>query len=211
MSHNEADYTPTVEHAQAHQKLLQTNSRNVRLKTEAELAAQADEEAAKWAQVKEVEVKIRFPDQSTVVTTFGQDDTASTLYSTVRDCLDEQWRSEVFLLRIPGLRGKNDSISDDSHTKLIKDLQLKGRVLLNFSWDEQKASVEARSAKSVLKAELRAKAEDIKVMDAPATQADDENDPGVRVSTSRKDNNTGEEGGSSKSKVPKWLKGLSKK
>ena len=109
MSHNDADYTPTVEHAQVHQRLLQQNTRNVRLKTEAQLVAQAEEEAAKLAAVKEVDIKIRFPDQSVVQTLFGQSDSSANLYTFVRDCLEDHWRSEVFTLRIPGVRGRTRS------------------------------------------------------------------------------------------------------
>ncbi|KAJ9606436.1 hypothetical protein H2200_009397 [Cladophialophora chaetospira] len=211
MSHNESDYAPTVEHAQAHQKLLQQSSRNVRLKTEAELAAQADEEAAKWSAVTNVEIKIRFPDQSQIVTTFGQSDTAADLYVTVRDCLETQWRSKVFLLRIPGIRGKNDVISDDKGKRLIKDLQLKGRVLLTFEWDDRKASIQARSTKSVLKPELREKAKDIKLPALPDVNVDEDKDPGVKINVGKKDTGASEESGQGKSKMPKWMKGLSKK
>lgn len=211
MSHNDADYTPTVEHAQIHQKLLQQNSRNVRLKTEAELAAQADEEAAKWAAVKDVEIKIRFPDQSAVVTTFGQSDTAADLYTFVRaDCLEDQWHSEAFFLRMPGVKGKSDVIADDSSKTLIKSLQLKGRILLTFAWDDQKASIQARSTKSVLKPERRAQAEELRVVDVSSGSAYN-HDPGVPVNVGKKESGASEDGGQGKSKMPKWLKGLSKK
>lgn len=209
MSHNDADYTPTVEHAQAHQKLLQHNSRNVRLPTEAELAAQANEEAAKWAAVKEVEIKIRFPDQSAASAQFGQTDSGADLYSFVRECLDEKWRQEPFTLRNPGVRGKNEVIPDDGGKKLIQNLQLKGRVLVIFGWDDQKASIQARSTKSVLKAELKAQAQELKVQEVSVTQNEDD-DAGVKVNVSKKETSN-DDGGESKKKLPKWLKGLAKK
>jgi tether containing UBX domain for GLUT4 len=210
-SHNEADYTPTIEHAQIHQKVLQQNTRNVRLKTEAELAAQAEEEAAKWAAVKNVEVKIRFPDQSTIVTPFTQSDNAADLYHFVRECLETRWRSEVFLLRNPGIRGKNEFIPDDSGKKLIKDLQLKGRVLLTFAWDEQKASVQARSTKSVLREDLRERAQELEVKDVTMIDVEADKDPGVKINVGKMDTGKSEDSGQSKSKMPKWLKGLNKK
>ena len=209
MSHNEADYTPTVEHAQAHQKSLQQNSRNVRLKTEAELAAQADEDAAKWGAVKDVGIKIRFPDQSSVVATFSQSDTGVDLYNEVRNFLEDQWRSEAFLLRLPSVKGKSDTVPDQSNKRLIQDLQLKGRVLVTFTWDEQKASVQARSTKSILRPEVMKQAGDLQVPTVPAGNPGDGHDPGVKINVTKKD--TSEDGGQSKSKVPKWLKGLSKK
>ncbi|KIW83011.1 hypothetical protein Z517_02254 [Fonsecaea pedrosoi CBS 271.37] len=209
MSHNEADYTPTVEHAQVHQKLLQQNSRNVRLPTEAELAAQAQEEAAKWAAVKEVEIKVRFPDQSAVSARFEQGDTAADLYNFVRECLEEQYRTEPFMLRNPGIRGKNEIIPDDSAKKLITDLQLKGRVLVTFQWDDHKASLQARSVKSVLKVELREQAQEVKVQDLPTVDVEADEEPGIKVNLGTKD--TSEEPGDGKKRLPKWLKGLGKK
>lgn len=207
MSHNDADYTPTVEHAQVHQRHLLQNSRNVRLPTEAELAAQANEEAAKWAAVKEVEIKIRFPDQSAVSAKFGPTDTAADLYDFIRECLEEKWRLETFVLRNPGVRGKTEVISDDAGKTLIRDFKLKGRVLVIFGWDDNKASIQARSTKSILKEELRAQAQELKVQDVAGLVADEKDDQGVRVNIAKKEN-TAEEG---KTKLPKWLKGFSKK
>ncbi|KIV78158.1 hypothetical protein PV11_09904 [Exophiala sideris] len=206
-SHNAADYTPTVEHAQIHQKLLQQHGRNTRLPTDAEMAAKEQEDAAKWAAVQEVEVKIRFPDQSAVSAKFGQSDTGAGLYNFVRECLEEKWRSEFFLLRNPGIRGKNEVIPDDESKKLIRDVQLKGRVLVVFGWDDNKASIEARSTKSVLREELRAQAQDLKVQDVPASEED--RDAGVKVSIGKQESKH-EEGGDKK-KMPKWLKGFGKK
>lgn len=206
-SYNESDYTPTVEHAQIHQKLLSENSRNKRLPTEAEIAAQAEEEAAKWAQVDDVEIKVRFPDQSAVSSKFKQSDSGADLYSFVRDCLEDKWRSETFLLRNPGMKGKHEVIPDDPTQKLIKNLLLKGRVLVIFSWDESKASTQARGANAVLKAELRAQAQEIKVQEIP-TSAGGTDDPGIRVNLGKKEPT--DDGGEKKSKLSKFLR-LSKK
>lgn len=207
MSHNEGDYTPTVEHAHIHQKLLQQNSRNVRLPTEAELEAQANEEAAKWAAVKEVEIRIRFPDQSAVSAKFGQSDTGADLYNFVRECLEERWRQEGFTLRNPGIKGKNEVVPDVSDKKLIQHLQLRGRVLVVFGWDDHSASIEARSMKAVLKEELRSQAQELKVQDVPGV-ADERDDPGLKVNMAKKETSSEEGGGK---KMPKWLKGLTKK
>ncbi|KIW17603.1 hypothetical protein PV08_04798 [Exophiala spinifera] len=206
--YNDADYTPTVEHAQVHQKLLQQNSRNTRLLTDAQLAAQEQEEAAKWAAVKEVEIKIRFPDQSAASAKFTRLDSAADLYNFVRECLAVRWKSEPFILRNPGIRGKNEAIPDDSSKKLIRDLQLKGRILVNFGWDDSRASVEARSTKAVLREELQSQAQELKVQDIPGVVEDDK-DPGTKVDVGKKDTKPDE--GGSKAKMPKWLKGLSKK
>lgn len=206
-THNESDYTPTVEHAHIHQKLLSENTRNRRLPTEAEIAAQAEEEAAKWAQVSEVEIKVRFPDQSAISSKFKQGDSGADLYGFVRDCLEDKWRSEGFFLRNPGVRGKNEVIPDDVKQQLIKNLQLKGRVLVVFAWDDSKASIEARGTKAILKNELRAQAQEIKVQDIPDVPSG-ANDPGVRVNLAKKE--ATDDGGDKKSKLSKFLR-LSKK
>lgn len=206
-SYNDSDYTPTIEHAQIHQKLLSENSRNKRLPTEAEIAAQAEEEAAKWAQVTDVEIKVRFPDQSAVSSKFKQSDSGADLYGFVRDCLEDKWRSETFLLRNPGVRGKNEVVPDDPSQKLIKNLQLKGRVLVVFGWDETKASIQARGTKAVLKAELRAQAQEIQVQEIPDVP-DGTNDPGVKINLAKKEPT--DDGGEKKSKLSKFLR-LSKK
>jgi len=209
-THNEADYMPTVEHAHAHQKMLQESSRNKRLLTEAELARQANADAEKWAAVKEVEIKVRFPDQSAISAKFGQADSAAGLYHFVRECLDAAWRREVFTLKNPGIRGKGEIIPDDANTKLIRDLQLKGRILVVFGWDDNNASLEARATKAVLKEELRAQAQDVKIHDLLDVQ-DDQGDPGVRVTTGKSTQPGSDEAGDGKKRLPKWLKGLSKK
>lgn len=212
-THNEADFTPTIEHAQAHQKMLNEAGRNRRLKTDAELAAQAKEEADRLAAVQDVEIKIRFPDQSALGTKFTRSDTGATLHTFVREeCLDPQFKSEGFVLGVPGGAAKGGlAIIPDNGKRLIQDLGLKGRVLLVFAWDDRTASVEARGAKNVLRAELRAKAQEVKVPEAPR-EVDEEK--GVKVSLGGggdKDEKSEGSGGGIGKKMPKWLKGLGKK
>jgi tether containing UBX domain for GLUT4 len=209
-SHNPADYTPTIEHAQKHQRLLSESSRNIRLPSEAEIAAKAASEQEKLAAVKDVEIKIRFPDESAISARFGQVDTGASLYKSVRECLDEHWVNEPFVLRQPGIRGKGEVVPDDEK-KLIQGLGLKGRVLVIFGWDENGASLEARSEKRVLKASLRQQAKPIEVQEING--ADDDEDQGIRVRTLKEDAEEGKEDAKGKKKggMPKWLKGLSKK
>lgn len=207
--HNEADYTPTVEHAQVHQKMLNQSSRNVRLPTEAEMAQQAEAEVEKLAAVKEVEIKVRFPDQSSVSSKFTQQDTGSTLYRFVKeDCLEERYRDQPFILRNPGIKpGQKGDTVPNAEKLLIKQLQLKGRVLVVFDWQEG-ASMDARGARSVLKEELRQVAEEIKVQEVAGAPEE----KGIRVSLfGKKDEKEEGEGGGIGKKMPKWLKGLAKK
>lgn len=209
-SYNPADYTPTIEHAQKHQRLLSESSRNVRLPSEAEIAAKAASEQEKLAAVNEVEIKIRFPDESAISARFGQLDTGALLYKSVRECLDDKWVNEPFVLRQPGIRGKGD-VLPNSEKRLIQGLGLRGRVLVIFGWDENGTSMEARSEKRVLKSSLRQQAKPIEVQEING--ADNDEDQGIRVRTSEA---TAEEGkdddkGKKKGGMPKWLKGLSKK
>ena len=204
--HNEADYTPTVEHATIHQRLLNASSRNQRMPSEAEITKQREEESEKLAAIKEVEVKVRFPDQSAVSSKFGQNDTGANLYDFVRECLDTRYRSEIFMLRNPGVKGKNEIVFDNEK-RLIKDVLLRGRVLVVFAWDDSKASVEARGARTILKSELQAQAQDFKPPEI-AGMADD--DKGMKVNVGKQEEKN-DEGGSGGKKIPKWLKGLAKK
>lgn len=202
---NDSDYTPTVEHAQIHQKLLQQESRNKRLPTDAELAAQQKEKAEELSKIESVEVKIRFPDQSAVSSKFNQQDTAISLHTFVRDCLLAKFRNEPFVLRSPGVRDKDGGLIKENDKKLILNLGLKGRVLVVFSWDD-KASPLARASKVVLREDLRQKAKEYVAPTIPAlSDEQEEKGKAVDVGSSKK------EDGGAKGKMPKWLKGLGKK
>lgn len=206
VAHIEADYVPTVEHAHAHQRLLQQESRNKRLPTDAEILAKEQEQKEELAKVTNVEIKIRFPDQSSVSSSFSQGDTTSTLYTFVRQCLAPSLMAEPFLLRNPGVRDKTSGAVIENQKRLIVDLQFKGRILMVFSWDVN-ASSTARGTKSVLKSELASQAREY-VAPQIGTDTTDETDKGVTVNVGP---SKPTEEGSSKGKVPKWLQGLGKK
>ena len=210
-SHNPADYTPTIEHAQKHQRLLSESSRNVRLPSEAEIAAKAASEQERLAAVKAVEVRIRFPDEFLTGYYFSQNDTGASLYNFARECLDERWIGEPFLLRQPGMRGTGAVVEDDETKRLIQDFGIKGKVLLVFGWDENGASMEARGEKHVLKAAVIEQAKQIEVKEANGSEDDD--DQRIRISTLKENTQSEKEGNKGKNKggMPKWLKGLSKK
>ena len=200
---NPTDYVPSIEHAKAHQRHLQGKSRNARLPSEAELAEQETAEAEKLRAVKDVEIKVRFPDQSAVVATFGQADTGAALYSFVRDdCLDERWRDDRFLLSYSASKGWA-VVPDDSSKRLIQHLGHKGRVLVTFKWDDTGgASTAALGTKDVLKRDRKQEAQALKAPESPATPAE-ENDEGVKVDVGKQEQETGER---KKKGVPKWLK-----
>jgi tether containing UBX domain for GLUT4 len=212
-SYRDADYIPSIEHAKSHQDRLNQASRNTRLPSDKEIAAKAAAEQEKLAAIKEVEVKIRFPEQSQVVSKFSQADTGAALYGFVRSCLNGQFANEKFSLALFGTGslggpGHNQNIPDSEQTLLIKDLGLRGRVLVNFTWDDQ-ASLAARgSGTNLLKSELRSQAQDIQILDVSAVAEAEE--PGKSTSGRLGAAVTGQDGNSRssgrKGGVPKWLK-----
>lgn len=214
---NESDFTPTIEHAQAHQKMLNEAGRNRRLKTDAELAADAKEEGERLAAIKEVSIKIRFPDQSSVVLKVTQAETGSSLYTRVRDeCLDPQFKNESFHLGTAGggaagAGRSNMVVYPDSDQLLIKNRYIKGPTTVTFFWDDKSASQAARASRTVLKPELQAIAQDIKRPEAPKNNAPEEKGTVVNLGKDDKDDKGEGAGGGIGKKMPKWLKGLNKK
>jgi tether containing UBX domain for GLUT4 len=206
--HNPADYTPTVEHAQVHQRMLSKSTLNKRLPTEKEIEAANLAEQERLASIKDVEIKIRMPDQSALSAKFGQADAGAELYRFVRECLEEKWQSEAFLLRNLGVKSdsKQSIVPDDEKKLLIRDLGLRGRVLIVFGWDDVKASVEARMEKNVLREDLRRQAQEFKVQEVQ--MQDNEADVGKTINVGKSEPEGGEK---RKGGVPKWLKGLAKK
>lgn len=202
-TYNPADYVPSIEHAKSHQRHLQEKSRNARLLSEAELAEQEAVEAEKLKAFKEVEIKVRFPDQSSAVSTFGQDDTAAELYTFVRDdCLDDKWKNEKFVLAYSANKGWA-VLPDDQNKRLIQNLGLKGRVLVTFRWDETGgASMAALGTKDVLKRERKLEAQALKPPELSEASVEKE-DQGVKVDVGKVEEESGEK---KKKGMPKWLK-----
>lgn len=199
---NEEDYEPTLDHARLHQARLTQSSRNQRLPTNAEIAAQQEVQRQKTANVKEVEIKIRFPDQTQIVSKFSDTDTGSSLYSFVKSLLDKE--TEPFLLKFSAARGPK-TVPNDPDIKLIGGLAMTGRVLVNFIWDEG-ASVEARGSTALLKDQLQSQAQEIPIPEirelAPLPNGYES--PGSRAGLEALAQANGEAKG--KGKVPRWLK-----
>ncbi|PKY02158.1 putative UBX domain protein [Aspergillus campestris IBT 28561] len=209
-NYNDSDYIPSVDHAQAHQRRLNASSRNQRLPTDAEMAAQAAAEEERRAGVKEVDVKVRLPDQSQVVAKFSQSDTGKTLYDFVRSCLAAPFAAESFVLTqstvgppAKATKKLQSALPDSDKSLLIKNLGLAGRVLINFSWHESASSTARQAKKDLLKPELRTQAQDLKV-EQPAEMMDTSEDGPAPQSASDR-----QEGGKPARKpgsLPKWLK-----
>lgn len=198
-THNEADYEPTVDHAKLHQSRLSTYARNKRLPTDAELAAQQTAQAQKLAEVKNVEIKVRFPDQTQVVSRFSNADTATSLYAFVRALLANE--SEPFSLSFSAARGPR-VVPKGSTDRLIGALGMMGRVLVNFNWDEG-ASAQARGECAV-KEQWRQKAREIEVREPESAEVVEGSGVGGEGKGKEKEKVESKEKG--KGGVPKWLK-----
>lgn len=191
---DERDYEPTVDHAKIHQQRLKASGQNQRLLTDAELAAQAEAQAQKAAQIKDVKIKVRFPDQSQVEAPFSNVDTARTLYEHVQGLMRQP--EEPFSLTFSTAKGPKQ-IPRDSDIRLIKDLGMAGRVLVNFVW-ENGAKVQSRNAPT-LRDEYRQQAREIEIAEVKGVEVEEQ-----KIPTESKDK--GKESGSRKPGVPKWLK-----
>lgn len=194
--YNEKDYIPSIAHAKLHQRRLNESSRPVRLPTDAELAAQDTSNQEKLANIQDVEVKVRFPEQSQIVSKFSQEDTAQTLYGFVRSCLEPSIAGEKFSLSSATVNRGQSAIPDTNQKYLIKHLGMKDRVLVNFSWDAGAATKARTSGAHILRAELRNQAKDLKVQE-PGYVADEEEVVEERKPPEKKKGSGG---------VPKWLK-----
>ncbi|KAK0748240.1 GLUT4 regulating protein TUG-domain-containing protein [Apiosordaria backusii] len=130
-------YEPTIAHAQLRQQQLLQKAQNTRLKSDTELAAIAAEEAAKLAKVTKVEIKVRFPDQTSATWVATPEETGAWLYQAIRAMMAHP--DQPFKLVIPGPR----THVEESGKKLISGYKLKGPQLFNLIWEDG-ASVEAR-------------------------------------------------------------------
>ncbi|BCS29069.1 putative UBX domain protein [Aspergillus puulaauensis] len=212
-AYNESDYVPSVEHAQIHQRRLQASSKNTRLRSDTEIAAAATAEEERRASVKEVEVKVRLPDQSQVVSRFGQQDTGKTLYGFVRSCLAPPYSQEKFILtNFSGPAASKShqtsvpfqsTLPDSEQGLLIKNHGMTGRVLVNFSWDPTASTAAQQSRSGILKPELQTKAQEHKV-EQPADVMDTSADVSTSIKPSDSTKTNGDKSGARK--IPKWLK-----
>ena len=191
---NEADYEPTIDHAKRHQARLANSTRNQRLPTDKEIATQQEIKAQKAAEIKNVRIKIRFPDQSSAVMTFSNHETAENLHDAIRGMLEHE--TEPFLLSFTAPRGPK-IIPRDSKDELIGKFGMKGSTLVNFIWDEG-ASAMARSGK-VLNQTYAKQAQDLVVKEVEGVEIDDERGQEINLGKGKEKEKEGRKG-------PKWLK-----
>ncbi|KAJ5655400.1 hypothetical protein N7507_007350 [Penicillium longicatenatum] len=211
--YNEEDYIPSIEHATAHQRQLNQSSRPKRLPTDAEIAAKAAAEEQRRADIREVDVKIRLPDQSQVVAKFGPSDTGQSLYDFVRSCLvptyaDIQFALNAFASATPARAG-HANVIPENQTLLIKDLKLEGRVLVNFTWADNASSATHLQRKDILRPDLRSQAQELKVEQVPEPVQEPSKTTAQAGPSGSAD--ASKAGGARKGGVPKWFKMPGKK
>ncbi|KAK1754958.1 GLUT4 regulating protein TUG-domain-containing protein [Echria macrotheca] len=159
-------YEPTIAHAQLRQQHLLARTQNTRLKSDAELAADAAEAAAKLAKITKVEVKVRFPDQTSAQWVVTPAETGAFLYQAVRGVMAHP--SQPFRL----VMAATHAVVHDDDKRLIADYRLKGRELLNCVWDDA-APAEARQT-PFLKTSIASKAQAVVVPQVPQAGPDDD-------------------------------------
>ncbi|KAH7133513.1 GLUT4 regulating protein TUG-domain-containing protein [Dactylonectria macrodidyma] len=195
----EADYTPSIAHAQIHQARLQQSSRNTRLLSDKELEDKAAIENARLAAIKSVLIKVRFPDNTSSDWQVSPAETGRFLYDAVRHVManDEQ----PFHLVLPGTTAviKNADSPSDS---LIKGYKLSGRVLVNLVWDD---GVPAAVRKQpFLKSNVARQGQQVKVPE-PLVVSDDKG-KGPELPTLQPSDKGEGSGDKLGKKIPKWLK-----
>ena len=160
------------------------------------MAAQKAQEAEKLARKNKVDIKIVFPDQSSVSAEFYSEDTAADLYGEVRKLLARQ--EEPFGLSCK--EGARMTSIQNNDSKLIKDLKLTGRVLVRVLWGDG-ASLESRRGPSLRKEVT----EQAQVLEVP--RFENERGEGSKRPP-KQDKEEERKGGEKKDKigVPKWLK-----
>jgi tether containing UBX domain for GLUT4 len=159
-------YEPTIAHAQLRQQHLQQRSQNTRLKSDAELAAEAAEEAAKLAMITKSEVKVRFPDQTSAVWTITPEETAAFLYQAIRGVMAHP--SQPFKLILPGPK----TVIHEDEKKLIAGYRLKGREMLHLLWEDGVGAAARREP--FLKGSVASQARDVVVPAVPDGSPDEE-------------------------------------
>ena len=192
---SETDFTPSIAHAQMHQTRLQEHSRNKRLLSDKELEERAAAQAAKFAAVKSVLIKVRFPDNTSSEWEAGPAETGRFLYQAVRHVMANS--DQAFRLVLPGAKTVIQDEDGPKHS-LIKGYKLSGRVLVNLVWDD---SVKPDVRKQpFLKSSVARQGQAVKVPEVPKGEQEDASPlPAPEPKKEKSDDGGGK-------KMPKWFK-----
>ncbi len=164
-------YEPTIHHAQLRQHQLLQRTQNTRLKSDAELAADAAAEAAKLAQITRVDLKVRFPDQTSAVWTVTPDETAAFLYHAIRGVMAHP--SQPFKLILPGPK---PVVLQEDAKKLIAGYKLKGREMVHLLWEEGVTG--AARTEAFLKGDVARRATEVVVPDVSGVVVEEKGEAG---------------------------------
>jgi tether containing UBX domain for GLUT4 len=202
-------YTPTIAHAQAHQQSLQARAVNKRLKSDAELVEEAKAAEAKAAAVKRIDVKVRFPDETSAQWNFGPQDTGATIYKAVRGVMAND--SAPFKLVLPGVPPPSNLIRDEDGVKhnLVRGYKMSGRVLLNLVWENQ-VSQNIKKA-PFLKDSFARQARKVELPQASQEEEEGEEGESSRPAPAAAALSQPQSNSSGSRKTPKWFKGFTKK
>ncbi|POR33073.1 Tether containing UBX domain for GLUT4 [Tolypocladium paradoxum] len=196
---DEADFTPTLAHAQLHQARLQDSSRNRRLPSDKELEDRAAAEGARLAAITSVLVKVRFPDNTSSDWHVGPAQTGAFLYEAVRHVMASP--QHPFHLVLPGGKTVIRNDAGPRH-ELIKSYKLAGRVLVNLVWDD---GVPAAARKQpFLKANFAQQGQAVRLPDVPRAVDDDDRPAPAQQQPRAERSDSGGDGGAKK--MPKWFK-----
>ncbi|KAK3112333.1 hypothetical protein LTR53_011514 [Teratosphaeriaceae sp. CCFEE 6253] len=124
-------FEPTIDNYRTHQASLTTRSQNQRLKSDAELAEIESTKQTQLAAVQSVRVRVQYPDQHVLETSFSASATAAELYGTVRETLCAP--TEAFELRFFGSKGRLETIPDLASKRLVRDLGFRGAVKVTLA------------------------------------------------------------------------------
>jgi len=197
-------YEPTIAHAQSYQQQLQKRAQNTRLKSDEELAADAAAEAERLAKITKVEIKVRFPDQTSAVWAVTPDKTGKFLYQAIRGVMAHP--NEPFRLMIPQF--PRTITIEENDKKLISTYKLKGREMVNLVW-EPGISADAKKA-PFLKAAVASQAKELVVPTVPMGDDNEEEEADAKAESSTLNTNQGtssnKEKGSGQSMDPEAVK-----
>jgi len=154
------DFLPTIEHAQSHQSTLSKAAHNKRLLSDIEIEAMEQQKQADLKSIQKITIRIRFPDQMQIDLNLDSSTTIKDLYNRVREMLYDS--SLNFELKYTGQKGLVIINETQGEKSLIKDVGLKGRILVTMIWDKD-VSLERR--RHVLKDSLVNQAQDLIIPD----------------------------------------------
>lgn len=168
-SYNPSDFSPSIEHAHAHQAVLNRLAQNKRLQSDRELESAASTKKQTLASIKSVTIRVRFPDTMVVEADYTNQDTVADLYAKIKTMMNKPERR--FELKYQGNNIKMETLDPASNARLITDLGFVGKVLVTMLWHD---SVDAADRKEpVLNEEFRAQATEMSIPEPVAAELDE--------------------------------------